>query len=159
MKHILILLSILLLSSPVIGEETGVLYYWKRSSGDVWKTFGDDNTHPKYVGEIKNDKPNGLGILYNGSPNYDGTFDFYIWKGIKFVGSWKNGKPHGEGIFDWGDSDTVGEWRDGKEWNTISREYKNGYVFEKWVNGKLVCRRPNCKQPTNPRIIPVIPQD
>ena len=96
MRHILILLSILLLSSPVIGEETGVLYYWKRSSGDVWKTFGDDNTHPKYVGEIKNDKPNGLGILYNGSPNYDGTFDFYIWKGIKFVGSWKNGKPHGK---------------------------------------------------------------
>jgi hypothetical protein len=68
MKHLLILLiSILLLSSPVIGQETGILYYWERSSGDVWKTFGDDNTHPKYVGEIKNGKPDGLGILYNGT--------------------------------------------------------------------------------------------
>jgi len=34
MKHLLIILiSFLLLSSPVIGEETGVLYYWETSSG------------------------------------------------------------------------------------------------------------------------------
>jgi len=160
MKHsLLILFSFLLLSSPVIGKETGILYYWERSSGDVWKTFGDDNTHPKYVGEIKNGKPDGLGILYNSSLNWDGSFEFYIYKGTKFIGSWKNGKPHGEGIDDWRDTDTVGEWRNGKEWNSISREKKNGYVFEKWENGKKVCQRPNCKQPLNPRIIPVMPRD
>ena len=99
---------------------TGILYFWESSFGDVWKTFGDDNTHPKYVGEIKNGKPDGLCILYNGTDNFDGGFNFYIWKGVKHVGSWKNGKPHGEGRFEWGDSDRVGEWRNGKDWNTIS---------------------------------------
>ena len=159
MKHLLIILSFLLLSSPVIGEKTGILYYWERSSGDVWKPFGDDNTHPKYEGDIKNGKPDGLGILYDGYLKWDGSFHYYMYKGTKFIGSWKNGKPHGEGRFTYGDSDTVGDWKNGKEWNTISREYKNGYVFFKYVNGKLVFRRPNCKQPLNPRIIPVIPRD
>jgi len=32
MKHSLIILSILLLSSPIIGEETGVLYQSKKGS-------------------------------------------------------------------------------------------------------------------------------
>ena len=64
MRHILILLSILLLSSPVIGqvEETlpvsggkGVtLYEWKTSSGKVWKYFGDNKIHTKYEGEVEN---------------------------------------------------------------------------------------------------------
>jgi len=33
MKHILVLISILLLSCPLFGQETGVLYYWETSSG------------------------------------------------------------------------------------------------------------------------------
>jgi hypothetical protein len=43
MKHLLIILSILLLSSPLFGQskETGVLYQYKTSSGFVWKTFGE----------------------------------------------------------------------------------------------------------------------
>jgi len=41
MKHLLILLSLLLLSSPVIGQETGVLFQYETSSGIQWKTFGD----------------------------------------------------------------------------------------------------------------------
>jgi hypothetical protein len=38
MKHLLILISILLLSSPVIGEETGVLYQYETSTGiqEIW---------------------------------------------------------------------------------------------------------------------------
>ena len=68
MKHsLLILFSLLLLSSPVIGKETVILYYWERSSGDLWKPCGDDNTNPKYEGDIKNGKPDGLGIIYKGS--------------------------------------------------------------------------------------------
>ena len=54
MKHLLIILSFLLLSSPVIGEETGVLYQYETSSGRQWKTFGDGKVQPKYKGEIKN---------------------------------------------------------------------------------------------------------
>ena len=53
-KHTLILLSIILLSSPVIGQETGVLYLYESSSGFVLKSFGDGKVQPKYNGEIKN---------------------------------------------------------------------------------------------------------
>ena len=62
MKHLLILLSFLLLSSPVIGEETGVLYQYETSSGIQWKTFGDAKVQPMYKGEIKNGIPNGQGV-------------------------------------------------------------------------------------------------
>ena len=64
MKHLLIILiSILLLSSPVIGQETGVLYQYETSSGIKWKTFGNEKVQPKYEGEIKNGKMDGLGVL------------------------------------------------------------------------------------------------
>ena len=76
MKHLLIILSILLLSSPVIGQETGVLYLYETSSGLVWKTFGDDKVQPKYKGEIKNGKPEGFGNLKS----------YY---GEKYLGEWK----------------------------------------------------------------------
>ena len=40
MKHILIILiSILLLSSPVMGQETGVIYQYETSGGKKWETF------------------------------------------------------------------------------------------------------------------------
>ena len=77
MKHLLILLSILLLSSPVIGQETGVLYQYETSSGIQWKTFGDGKVQPKYKGEIKNRKMDGLGVLT------------YPYDGKSIVGEWK----------------------------------------------------------------------
>jgi len=55
-RHILILLSILLLSSFLTScdkkEET--LYQWKTSSGYEWKGFEDKVTHPQYNGDVKN---------------------------------------------------------------------------------------------------------
>jgi len=38
MKHLLIILSFLLLSSPVIGQETGALYQYSTSFGiqEIW---------------------------------------------------------------------------------------------------------------------------
>jgi len=66
MKHLLILLiSILLLSSPVIGEETGVLYQYETSSGLVWKTFGNEKLQPKYEGEITNGNPTRLSSTHD----------------------------------------------------------------------------------------------
>ena len=55
MKHLLILLSILLLSSPVIGDnhKGETLYGWKTSSGFVWKGFGEKYTNPKYQGDVE----------------------------------------------------------------------------------------------------------
>ena len=79
MKHLLIILSILLLSSPLFGQETGVLYLWDTSSGQVWKTFRDKDTQPKYKGQVENGKPNGQGTL--------------TWSdGRKYVGEFKNGE-------------------------------------------------------------------
>ena len=52
MKHLLILLSILLLFPPLFGQETGVLYQYETSSGIQWKTFGDGTVQPKYEGKI-----------------------------------------------------------------------------------------------------------
>ena len=80
MKQLLIILSILFLSSPLYGEETGVLYLYESSSGFVLKSFGDGKVQPKYKGEITNGKPNGFGILT------------YPYDGKNIVGEWKNGK-------------------------------------------------------------------
>ena len=78
MKHSFILLSILFLSTNLFGQETGVLYLYKTSSGLVWKTIGDDKVQAKYYGAIKSGKPEGIGNLT--SPNGD-----------KYDGIWKDG--------------------------------------------------------------------
>ena len=85
MRHLLIILSPLFYS-PEIGQskETSVLYKWKSGSRWVWKSFGVDGMQTKYTGQIKNGKPDGMGIK---------------WKteGGKYFGEWKNGKEHGQG--------------------------------------------------------------
>ena len=82
MKHLLIILiSILLLSSPVIGDnhKGETLYGWGEYPEIVWKGFGEKETHPVYKGDVKDGKPNGLGILIYPS-------------GGKYVGEWKDGE-------------------------------------------------------------------
>ena len=111
MKHLLILISILLLSSPVIGQETGVLYQYESFSGIQWKTFGNEKVQPKYEGEIKNGKMDGLGVL----------------------------------IYPYGGKSVVGEWKDGKEWNTKHRN-KDGKLiwnFEMEKNGLVTITYPD----------------
>jgi hypothetical protein len=129
-KHLLILLSFLLLSSPVIGDnhKGETLYGWKTSSGFVWKGFGEKYTNPKYQGDVEDGKPNGVGIL------------IYPMGG-KYVGGWKNGKNNGEGTYtySWGGK-YVGEWWDNVLWNgTYYNE--NGNITEKYVNGLKVEKR------------------
>ena len=63
MKHILIILSLLLLSSPVIGQETGVLFFSTENGEIVYSEEGDDDNDGKYVGEYKDGLPNGQGTL------------------------------------------------------------------------------------------------
>ena len=125
MKHLLIILSILLLSSPVIGDnhKGETLYLWETSSGWVWKGFGDKDTHRVYKGEVENGVPNGLGI--DTSPD-----------GSKYVGEWKDGKIHGQGTLTLPDGQKyVGDWKDRNLWNGIKYE-KNGRIIYKYVNGK-----------------------
>jgi hypothetical protein len=90
-KHLLIIftLSLLLLSSPLFGEnhKGEIIYLWKTSSGSKWMGFGDEDTHQKYKCQVKNGKPNGLGVLTR--PD-----------GEKYIGEWKDGKEHGHGIIE-----------------------------------------------------------
>ena len=77
MKHLLIILSILLLSSPVIGEsKTGeTLYEWETASGIQWREIGDEDFHAKYKGDVVIGRPHGFGTLV--SPD-----------GNKYIGVW-----------------------------------------------------------------------
>ena len=56
MKHLLIILSIPLFSSPLFGYSSGehTLFWLETSSGNMWKGFEDKVTHPQYNGDVKN---------------------------------------------------------------------------------------------------------
>ena len=162
MKHLLIILTILLLSYPLIGDnhKGETLYLWTNSSGLVWKGFGEKSTNPKYQGHVENGEPSGLGVLTfpdgsrfvgeykDGKKNGQGIFTF-SWGG-KYVGSWKNGKVNSQsqGTLTLSDgSKFVGENMldedmgitdiDDKKWNGIMYD-KNGNILVKFVNGKEV---------------------
>ena len=82
---ILILLSCLLFSSALFAQQTAVLFQWEPTSGKKWKTFGDEAVQLKYEGEIKNGKPEGLGVS--------------SLHGTTFFGNWKEGNKHGRGTY------------------------------------------------------------
>ena len=127
MKHLLIILSILLLSSPLFGDnhKGETLYGWGKCCDYVWKGFGDKETHPKYTGDVKNGKPNGFGIMI--FPN-----------GRKYVGSWKDGRWNGQGTHTYPDgSKYEGEYKD--DWELNGTQYdKDGKIISKYVNGKWI---------------------
>ena len=76
MKHILIFLSILLLSSPLFGKETGVLFFRYGNEDVGWYEDDDGSKSGKYLGDIENGKPNGQGKV--------------TWSvGDKYLGEWK----------------------------------------------------------------------
>ena len=105
MKHLLILISILLLSSPLIGDnhKGETLYGWGKYPEIVWKGFRDKETHPKYEGDVENGVPNGLGVLISTN-------------GWKYFGSWKNGEIWNGTEYD----------KDGN----ITKKYVNGELQE-----------------------------
>ena len=71
MKHILVLISILLLSFPLFGQskKKGLLYIWENGS--------------RYVGEWKDGKKHGQGTYTSGKGEGEGD---------KYVGSWEGGQ-------------------------------------------------------------------
>ena len=156
MKHLLILISILLLSSPLIGDnhKGETLYGWITSSSTLeWKGFGDKETHPIYKGDVENGKPSGLGVITfpdgrmyvgeykDGNQNGQGTETYP--SGSKYVGEWKDGVRNGQGTYTQYGSllypdgrKYVGEYKNGKEWNGTYYN-NNGKKEYKLVNGEI----------------------
>jgi len=71
-KHILILLSLLILTFPLVAKEAGVLYFKKVNGKYGWFKNGNDKKDWKYIGEIKNGKPHGTGVLSSTFGKYSG---------------------------------------------------------------------------------------
>jgi len=121
MKHLLILLSLLILSLPLLAQETGALYFKKVNGKYGWFENGNDKKDWKYIGEIKNGKPNGTGVLSS-------TFG-------KYSGELKNGIQYGQGTYTYKSGrKRVGEFRKGKPWN-VNKYDKNGKIEAEWVKG------------------------
>ena len=120
-KHILIILSLLFLTFPLVAKEAGVLYFKKVNGKYGWFKNGNDKKDWKYIGEIKNGKPHGTGVLSS-------TFG-------KYSGEVNNGILHGQGTYTYKSGrKRVGEFRKGKEWNVKSYD-KNGSIETEWVKG------------------------
>ena len=154
LKHLLILISILLLSSFLTSceKKEKILYGWKTSSGWEWKTIGDKNNNPQYKGEVKREYiifgdyiREGVGILtYSDGDKYVGEWKdgqkngqgTYTWSnGNKYLGEYKDGKQHGQGTKTYSDGEKyVGEWKEGRFWNGIGYD-KNRKIKSKYVNG------------------------
>ena len=134
MKHLLIILSILLLSSPVIGDnhKGEILYLWKTSSGEVWKEYGDKEYQDYYEGAWKNGKPNGLGVMiYN---SIQETKDYMELVKRKYIGGWKDGKWNGQGIYKKDSILFVGEFRGDEFWEG-TKYLLDGSILSKFRKG------------------------
>ena len=121
MKHLLIILFLLTLTFPLVAQEAGVLYLKKVNGKFGWFENGNDNKDWTYVGEIKNGKPNGTGVLST-------TFG-------KYSGEFKNGMMDGQGTFTNNSGiKTVGEFRKSKPW-FVKNYDKSGKIEAEWIKG------------------------
>ena len=123
-KFITFTFSLLLLTSTLVAQETGILYLKKVNGKIGWFESGDDQKHLKYTGEIFDGKPNGTGELSSSSGKYFGEFKNGLMHG-QVTHTYKSGKKR------------VGEFRNGKPWNVKSYD-KNGDIENEWVNGCLL---------------------
>ena len=122
MKHLLIILFLFILTFPLVAKEAGVLYLKKVNGKYGWFENGNDKKDWKYIGEIKNGKPNGTGVLSS-------TFG-------KYFGELKNGMQHGQGTYTYKSGrKRVGEFRKGKPWIVKSYD-ENGKIETEWVKGR-----------------------
>jgi len=108
-------------------------------------TFANGN---KYVGEFRNDKPNGqgtatypngdqyVGEFRNSKKHGQGTFTFV--SGNKYVGEYRDDQKHGQGTYTHPDGNKyVGAWRDNKQNGQGTETFEGGdkYVGE-YSDGK-----------------------
>ena len=130
MKHLYIILSILILSSPAIADSNKVetLFEWKTVSGIQWREIGDKDNHAKFKGDVVIGKPHGVGTIVYPDGN-------------KYVGEWMSGLFHGQGIFTIASNGYSydGEYRIGSLWKGVMKE-KDGTIDFMVMNWKKIKR-------------------
>ena len=148
MKHLLIILSFLLLSSPVIGQSSKyesvsqcVLQTMKErklTGNEMFKMVQEECE--RILGKVKGKwKKRQKGVLF--FINRDRIVGWYEdgdeKKDGKYVGEIENRKPNGQGTHTYSNGEIyVGKWKGGSPW--IGTKYnKNGKILGKWVNGKF----------------------
>ena len=125
-----------------------VLFLRNVNGESKWFEDGDEENDGKYIGEIKNGKPNGTGTITSpDSEKYVGE-----WKdgerngqgvvtspdGWRYSGEFKNGKLHGRGIETLTNGEKYeGEFKDNKHWNGTGYN-KDGKIVIRFVKGKLI---------------------
>jgi len=114
-------------------ERQGTLSYRKENGAWGWYDYGDEESDGKYVGDIVNMKPNGLGIFIYGKGK---------WAGDSYHGQWKDGEFHGKGKFTRTNGQIFfGEWKNSWLWN-INGYDKFGRIIKKYRKGeKLIIRK------------------
>ena len=139
--------------------------YEKRNNGKYinGKYIYEDDKY--YIGEYKDNIPNGKGIKYylNGNIQYEGNFingkfegnGKGIWEnGEYYIGEWKNGLSHGKGTeyYSNGNIQYEGDFINGKFEGNGKYYYENGEHYDgEWKNnlkhgkGKLYYKNGNIK--------------
>ena len=139
MRNVLafIFLSLLIFNPSISAQsgDTGALSYRKENARWGWYDYGKEEDDGKYVGEIKNLKPDGSGTY---------TYGKGKWKGDKYEGQWKRGNFHGHGTYTRSDGHKfVGEWKN-NVLNDFTEYDKYGNIVRKYVNGvKVVLEQTN----------------
>lgn len=122
------------------------------SNGSKWYLEGDELTHLKYIGEVKNDIPHGFGEEYLKGKKYfsgnyinglrDGQGTYFGEDGSTYIGEWKNNEANGLGIEKY-TSEGVnavyeGEFKDNLRNGQGSLTLSNGASFKgEWVDNLL----------------------
>ena len=142
MRYILIILSVLLLSSPVIGQSSK----YENVNQCVLQTMEERELTGNKIFEMikvecekhfkKLKKRNGILFFIN----RDRKLGWYE-KGDKgkdgeYVGEIENRRPNGQGTHTYSNGEKyVGKWKGGMPWNG-TKYNKNGEILGKWANGK-----------------------
>ena len=96
----------------------------------------------KYVGEMENGFPNGIGTYYFANGNkYEGEMKRGLFSGVgrltfpngeKYEGYFLNGQKHGHGKYVWPDGSAFeGEYRNNRPWNGIEIDKNPNGTFTK----------------------------
>ena len=149
MKHLLILLiSILLLSSPVVGQSSKyesvgqcvlqTMTEKKLTGNETFELVKEECE--RILGKVETVvKKRQKGVLFfiNRNRIVGWYEDGDEKKDGKYVGEIENRKPNGQGTHTYSNGEIyVGKWKGGSPW--IGTKYnKNGKTLGKWVNGKF----------------------